>query len=136
MATNVREFTLGIDQFRKLAENQRRQRTKVVAMQGLRELVAGTRADTGRARGNWQAGETRAPSGFLPGRAAPGFRDDGEITERVDPIKVEGDKVLAMDGDDIIWLHNGVPYIGVLEDKDKMLVGTYESLKTWIRSQR
>ena len=124
--TNVRQFEMGLRRFQDRAERRRRGITKAVAIRALEGLVLGTRVDTGRARGNWQTGESRPPEGH-----------DDRIADRggTSTISIGGRQILAMEGDDVIWLHNGVPYIGILEDKDKMLVGTVEALRTWIRSQ-
>lgn len=43
--------------------------------------------------------------------------------------------VLEASGEDVIWLHNGVPYIHVLEDLDRMVETTVESFRTWLQSQ-
>jgi hypothetical protein len=126
-ATNAHEFTLGLERSKVRSRDRHRRLTKAVAMRALEGLVLGTRVDTGRARGNWQAGESRPPEGHDPER-----KDQGGAQT----ISIEGRKVLAMSGSDIIWLHNGVPYIGVLESWDKMLVGNVEALRTWLASQR
>jgi hypothetical protein len=122
--TNMASFALGLQRFRDRAENRRRQITKAVAMEGLNGLVMGTRFDTGRARGNWQAGETRPPEGDVDR-----LDKDGGTTIAAGNREIQG-----MGGDDIIWVHNGVPYISVLEGWDKMLAGTAERLRIWIRS--
>lgn len=129
-ATNIRQFTLGVRRFVKETETERRRLTRAVALRALRGVVLGTRVDTGRARGNWQATEGSPASGELDRADAAGSEGT------VDTLSLEGRKILAMRGDDIIWLHNGVPYIGVLEDKDKMVAGNVQALRTWLRSRR
>jgi hypothetical protein len=126
VTSNLAQFQLGIRRFEQRAEDKRRDIFRAVGMEALRGLVMGTRVDTGRARGNWQAAEGAPPSGAI---------------ERLDPtgqqaIGVEGRTVLAASGSAVLWLHNGVPYIGVLESKDKMLVGNVERLKAWLEAQR
>lgn len=134
--TNVTQFTLGIDRFIDGAEERRKDITRAVALEGLGGVVRDTRVDTGRMRGNWQVGEEQRPEGHKPERGQIGGRADPEITERVDAVQLGTGEILKMDGDKVIWLHNGVPYVGVWEREDKMLVGNFERLKTWIRSQR
>lgn len=124
--TNLAQFQLGIRRFERRADDKRRDILRAVGMEALRGLVMGTRVDKGRARGNWQAGEGTPPTGTV---------------DRLDPsgqstISIEGRKILAMSGSAVLWLHNGVPYIGELEKKDKMLVGNFERLKTWLEAQR
>lgn len=124
--TNVREFTLGIDQFVEETEERRADITKAVTLRGLRGVVLGTRVDTGRARGNWQVAEGDPPVGHDPNR----FDPTGGVTLS------EGSAAIgSASGKDVIWLHNGVPYIEILEQWDSMLEGTYQSLVTWLRSQ-
>lgn len=124
--TNVREFTLSLDQFVEETEGRRRDITKAVTLYGLRGVVLGTRVDTGRARGNWQVGESEPPVGFEPDT----FDPSGQVT-----LSDGAQAIGAASGDDIIWLHNGVPYAEVLEQWDGMVVGTYEAMVTWLRSQ-
>lgn len=123
--TNVREFTLGLERFKKQANDLRRKRTRAVAIEALRGVVYGTRVDTGRARGNWQVTESTPASGYDQELKDP----SGRATASIGATKIE-----AASGDRTIWLHNGVPYINVLEDWDKMVAGTVARLESWIRS--
>lgn len=123
-ATNLLQFQAGLKAFEGLAEEKRRNRVKAVALRALRGVVMSTRVDTGRARGNWQVGETQPPTGTVDRNDKEGGRT----------IAAESRGILTASGDDIIWLHNGVPYAGVLEDKDAMVAGTVEGLRTWLRS--
>ena len=122
--TNMHTFEMGLKRFQGRAETRRRQITQATMMTGLRSLIETTRVDTGRARGNWQVAEGRPPTGEID-RLDP----TGEIV-----MTAEGRKVTTASGTDIIWAHNGVPYIGGLEDMDKMLFGTAHMLRAWIRT--
>jgi hypothetical protein len=134
--TNTHEFTVGIARFAEEAEERHRKRTRAASLYGLRNLVLGTRQDTGRARGNWQVGEADPPEGFDPDVGQVGGRDAGRDvpSQRRDAVSEGAAVIDAASGEDVIWLHNGVPYITILEEKDKMLAGTVEALRTWIRS--
>ena len=107
---------------------------KAVAIRALRGVVMSTRVDTGRARGNWQVGESMPPEGYDQSLAAPGGRSDASIDRREDPIARGNREIGRASGLDIIWLHNGVPYIGILEDWDKMVAGDVAALRTWLAS--
>jgi hypothetical protein len=132
--TNVREFTVGLDAFVEEADERRRQIAKAVGIRALSGVVLGTRVDTGRARGNWQVQEGAPPEGHDPlafhptGGGLPGGRSKDSVAEGTQVV-------LQASGDDVIWLHNGVPYIHILEDLDKMVEVTVELLKTWIGTQ-
>lgn len=132
--TNIREFKLGLERAADEAEEHHAQLVKATGMQALSNVVLGTRVDTGRARGNWQVAEGVPPEGHDPnaydaeGRGVPG----GSARDAI----AEGQQAIAgASGRDIIWLHNGVPYIGILEGLDKMVAGTVEALRTWWRSR-
>lgn len=119
-------FSAALLKFGADAEKKHARLVKAVAMRGLKGVVMGTRVDTGRARGNWQVAEGEPPEGFdLELKDKPGgatmSRGRGKIEEAT--------------GRAVIWIHNGVPYVKYLEDWDKMVEGTYQSLITWIRSQ-
>ncbi len=126
VTSNLAQFQLGIRRFERKAEERRKGITKAVALRALQGLVSGTRVDTGRARGNWQLGEGAPPEGF-----------DESKTDKTgsSTIGIGSREILAMEGDEVIWLHNGVPYIGVLEDKDKMLAGNVQALRAWLKAQ-
>lgn len=134
--TNIREFRLAIDAHNKRTHERRRLMTKAVAMRALEGVVLGTRVDTGRARGNWQVTEGAPADGYDPDLGAVGGRTgDDAPTMRVDPIAEGSAKIEGASGDDTIWLHNGVPYIVFLEERDKMVAGNVEALRTWLMSQ-
>ena len=124
--TNVAAFTLGVRRFVDKQDEKRRKVTKGVAMYAHRNLVFGTRVDTGRARGNWQTEVGDFPDGHDPNR----FDPTGAAT------LAEGSAtILSSSGDEFIGIHNGVPYIAVLESWDHTLAGTVEAARTWLRSQ-
>jgi len=132
--TNVREFTLGLDAFVEEVDEARRGKTKAVTLRALSGVVLGTRVDTGRARGNWQVQEGSPPEGHDPLAYHPS--GEGIAGGHVVVSDDVGEQViLGASGDDIIWLHNGVPYILILEDLDAMVEVTVESLRAWIQSQ-
>lgn len=133
--TNIREFKVALERRADEAEELHAQRTKAATLHALRDVVLATRVDTGRARGNWQVGEGAPPEGHDPGAYAPVGRGVPGGRAR-DPVAEGATQVAAATGRDIIWLHNGVPYIGVLERLDKMVAGATESLRTWWRSRR
>ncbi len=123
--TNIREFTLGVRAFARLVAEERRERTRAVALHALSGVVLGTRVDTSRARSNWQVAEGAPPEGH-----DPESRDLAGSATISHGTRV----ILGASGDDIIWLHNGVPYINILEDMDKMVAGTVEALRTRLAS--
>ena len=136
MATNVKAWSVAIN--RRVASDRERFE-KVFRGAGLYALGSasrGTRRDTGRAAGNWQTTLNEPAEGFIAGRAAPGGRNDGTISERLEPVSAGSRTIGSAKIGDVIWLHNGVPYISILENKDRMVAGTVEALRTWIRSQR
>lgn len=133
--TNVREFTLSLERRADEAEELHAQRTRAVALRALSDVVLGTRVDTGRTRGNWQVGEGTPPEGHDPGAYDPSGRGVEGGSAR-DPIAQGTQAIGAASGRDIIWLHNGVPYIGILERLDKMVTGTVAALRTWLGSRR
>ena len=133
--TNVREFNLRLSEHVDGIEERHAAFTRAVALQANADLVLGTRVDTGRARSNWQVGEGEPPEGFDPntydaiGRGIEGGSVRDALAENARAIS-------EMSGQSVIWLHNGVPYIGILEGLDKMLVGTVTALKTWLDGRR
>lgn len=136
MATNVKAWSVAVN--RRVAQNraQFEQVFRGGGLYALGSVVRGTRRDTGRAAGNWQVELNDPPEGFIQGRAVPGGRNDGTITERVDPV-TEGSRPIGRAKlGDVIWIHNGLPYISILENKDRTMRGTVEALRTWLRAQR
>lgn len=107
MTSNIRQFTLAVDQFVDVTVPEQVQAAQAkIGLQGLRGLVLKTPVDTGRARGNWQA-SSGAPA-------------TGEIT-RTDKaggsvISAEQASILTAEPYSVIYLTNNVPYILKLED--------------------
>ncbi len=101
---------------------------KMASLYALRNVVLGTRVDTGRARGNWQLSQGAAPIGFYD----EDLKDPsgGETISRGTGVVQE----LRLNGG-TIWLVNGVPYVVYLEEKDKMVEGTFNALDTWLTAQ-
>ena len=126
--TNFREFALGVRHSVGEFDSARRARCRAVGLRGLRGLVLNTRVDTGRARGNWQTTVGRPATGQIERNDAAGSEGS------VDTVAVESVAVLEWDADDPLWFHNGVDYIEILEGKDKMLAGTVNELRQWLRS--
>lgn len=132
--TNVNEFVVGLERFANETEEKRKQIVRAAGMYGLRGVVFGTRVNTGRARGNWQAAEGQPPVGYDPfAFDAAGRGIDGGTVR--DPIAEGAEVMLNASGNEVLWLHNGVPYIEVLEGWDGMVASTYEALRTWARSR-
>lgn len=124
-ATNIREFTLGIDQFVDDAEDVRRKRVKAVSLRVVRDVVLGTRVDTGRMRGNWQTTVQQPATGYDPERKDK----EGQAT-----IGEGTSAVMSSSGDEMIWMHNGVPYVFVWEDRDRMVEGAVQAATTYLAS--
>lgn len=120
----AREFKLAVNlRAKELVDRELSLLTKAVAIRVLRGVVLGTRVDTSRARSNWQVTELVPAEGYDEDKRDPG----GSITIE------EGNRVIAeATGLSIVWLHNGVPYIGILEDWDKMVHGNVEAMRTWL----
>ena len=131
-----RSFNLALERYTRqdVLEFQKGRMT-VIALEVMKGLTELTPVDTGRAKGNWQ---------FTVGGPA-----EGEV-ERLDP-SAAGTPSLAGQVDvltkaqewkpgDWMWFHNGVPYIGVLNDgtdtreAHHMLELTVERIKNWVGS--
>lgn len=123
MDDGVREFTLGLKEHADRLDVDINALSHAVALRALNGVVLGTRVDTGRARGNWQVGVGTPPEGFDQDLKD---KDGGATIGR--GAGVIGD----WKADQIIWLHDGVPYIGILESWDKMVEGNLEALSTWL----
>lgn len=128
--TNLESFVLRVRRSKGEVRDRHKTRTRAAALYGLQNLVFGTRVDKGRARGNWQVTEGSPAEGFDPER----YDASGSLGN-ADTFGEETQKVLETSGSDIIWIHNGVPYIQVLEGMDHMLAGAVEALRTWLRSK-
>jgi len=127
--TNLQEFKIGVTRRIDESRERHRQRVRAAVLYGLQNLVFGTRVDTGRARGNWQVTEGDPAMGYDWERKDMAGREGNR-----DTFAEESAAIGAASGADIIWIHNGLPYISILEGLDHMLVGAVEALKTWLRS--
>lgn len=126
---NREDFIINIRRQTGVERERHQKRTRAAVLYALQSVVFTTRVDTGRARGNWQASEGRPESGYDPTRY-----DFAGTEGNRDSFSEETAVVLAMSGTDIIWLHNGVPYIQILEGMDHMVRGAVEALRTWLQS--
>lgn len=138
--TSVRSFRIAVTKrVKESTEERPKQIVRATGLYAIRNLIFGTRVDTARARGNWQVTLGDPAEGYDPdvGDISGNPREEGRgvPSRRRDALK-EGEAVVMDAGFDLIWMHNGVPYIGILEQKDKMLAGTVEAIKTWLASQR
>ena len=124
--SNIREFTLWVQREAEMGIERHRDLVRATALRALRGVVMSTRVDTGRARGNWQMTE---------GAPAQGYDEERKDPSGGPTIGVGSIVAAAANGKDVIWLHNGVPYIGILEDMDKMVAGNVAALQTWWDSQ-
>lgn len=124
--SNIREFSLGVRAAAQRVGAKVEDVTQAVALRALNGVVLGTRVDTGRARGNWQVQLGSPPEGH-----------DETLMDKVGSATIgRGARVISTaQGDRVVWLHNGVPYIGILEDRDKMVAGNVQALSTWLQSQ-
>lgn len=105
---SFREFDLGLRQYAEEAvPDAVRDFRDAIALEVLNGVVYETIYDTGRARGNWQV---------TAGTPAEGYDEDMKDQSGA-PTVAKGEAVIARTRDPYmpIWLHNGVPYIGVLE---------------------
>lgn len=123
--SNVREFNAAIARHAPRPEERMTLLLRAASMRGLQGLVLGTRVDTGRARGNWQVTED-AP--------AQGYQEELKDKAGGETIARGSRVALHATLDRMVWIHNGVPYIGYLEQLDKMLAGTFGALTTWAES--
>lgn len=79
---------------------------RAVSFETLKQLMQATPVDTGRARGNWNLSRGSEDASTDPGRRAPTAL--AQAQGRVGSVKMsKGDKV---------YLTNGLPYIGRLND--------------------
>jgi len=108
MSSNLREFDLGVKEYaEKQVPSMMRDFRDAVALEGLRGMVMLSPVLTGRLRGNHQV--------------TVGTPADGEV-EVEDPSGgptiAKGAAVIASATDpfDPIWIHNGVPYAGHVND--------------------
>lgn len=109
MSDNLREFDLGLKTFsEKTVPDAVRDFRDIVSMEALNGVVMLTIYDTGRARGNWQATAGAPAEGYVEDR----MDKPGQAT------RAAGEAVIAETKDPWtpVWLHNGVPYIEVLND--------------------
>lgn len=115
MTDNFREFDLGVKTFTKSVPTAVRDFRDAVALEGLRGVVMLTPVDTGRARANWQTTVGAPASGE---REATDMSGRGETGVPVVHTVVEGAATVATATDPFssIWLHNGLSYIGYLND--------------------
>lgn len=107
MAANVREFELAIDRFEseELPEASRRHQQDI-AIEALESVVKLTPVDTGNARGGWEV------SLGSPSASTSGSRDPiGAATVASGAARIRQAPAYSL-----IWIHNGVAYIGKLED--------------------
>jgi hypothetical protein len=119
MASNYREFNLGVKTFGKTNVPQAVGDFRdAVALEGLKGVVYLTPVKTGRARGNWQTTIGAPASGELNVTDMSGR---GDVGMAVVSATGEGAATIASAADPFasIWLHNGLNYIGYLNDGTK-----------------
>ncbi len=100
----------------------------VLALEALEGVVYLTIVDTGRARGNWQV---------TVGSPAEGF--DAEVFDKVGTETLQqGQAVIetAQDPFEVIWLHNGVPYIVYINDGTETIAAVHMVERTVERISR
>ena len=104
---DFRRFAIDLGKFRGVTEQNARAFKQRIAFQILEGVVMKTPVDTGRARGNWQVtlGDVPQEGLELPPNK-PGQRTINRGETQI---------LNATFGEDI-WIHNNLPYIGVLED--------------------
>lgn len=108
MASNIREFNVGLDNFidQGVPEAADRQ-MRALLLEGLRGVVLSTPVDTGRARGAWEVELEAATI-----TADRGVEDkSGALTLARGLAKMRNARGYAIN-----WITNAVPYIGRLED--------------------
>jgi hypothetical protein len=116
MSSNIREFTIGVREFAQTNVPQAVGDFRdAIALEGLKGVVLLTPVDTGRARGNWQTTIGAPASGEIDatdirGRGAPGAAVIDTNGVGRETIASAADPFAA------IWLHNGLSYIGYLND--------------------
>ncbi|MCR4375332.1 MAG: hypothetical protein NUW22_10825 [Acidobacteria bacterium] len=115
MSDNFREFDLGVKTFTKNVPEAVRDFRDAIALEGLKGVVLLTPVDTGRARGNWQTSIGAPAEGEIAATDMSGRGEDG-----VPVVNTFGDGAStvagAADPFGSIWLHNGLSYIGYLND--------------------
>jgi hypothetical protein len=131
MATNIQVFDLAVGNWSGPELEEKAERTvRAYAMEGLRGLLKTTPVDIGRAKGNWQVTTDRPAEGEIDRLDnSPAGSSDGSPAMR---------DLLGLSWEPwrIIWFHNGVPYIRVLNDGGEnrtahmMLERTMETLRS------
>lgn len=135
MSSNIKAFTLGMTQYAtQTVPGIVRQRMTAIAFEALRTLIELTPVDTGRAKGNWQITLERPAEGELDRRD-----QTPQGISSANPALGDVSGVMAnWEIWQFIWIHNGVPYIGFLNDGTEkmpavhMLERTSEYIKRWL----
>ena len=116
MSSNIREFQIGVKTFgQKNVPGLVREFRDAIALAGLDGFVLLTIVDTGRARGNWQTTIGTPAEGEIEVTDYSGRGQEGYTVIDTDSV---GKAVVATATDPYapIWYHNGVPYIGFIND--------------------
>jgi hypothetical protein len=130
---NLKTWELSFRKELDVTEQRNRNFIRAVALQALRDLILGTRVRDGRARANWQVTVGLPAEGYLEI-----FDESGQATlQKGTATILQTDLFRDMPDNqsNIIWIHNGVPYIPYLEKLDKMLSGAVEAARTRIKSR-
>lgn len=109
MSDNLHEFELSLKEFseKHIPAEVGRMRN-ALALEGIRTLAFLTPVDTGRARGNYQLTIGAPAEGYNP----EAFDKTGQSAAARSAETLSASK----DPWDVVWIHNGVPYITYLND--------------------
>jgi hypothetical protein len=132
MASNIREFEMGLKEFADSIPQQVGQLHRAVMLEGLKGVVLMTPVDTGRARGNWQVSIGSPAVGELETTDKAGgstIAKGSQGIQQVQPYTVS-------------WITNNLDYIEALEGGHSqqapagMLNVTFQRLKGWLGRQK
>lgn len=133
--TNITPFDLALAKYgRETIPSRARDRVQVIAMHATRSLVEKTPRDTGMAKGNWQVTVGDPAEGSIE-------RTDASPAGSASSSPAMRDTERALSGwrpGEFVWLHNGLPYIHVLEvgtlgrPANHMLLRTFTELKAMV----
>lgn len=132
MASNIREFEMGLKEFADSIPAQVGQLHRAVMLEGLKGIVQMTPVDTGRARGNWQVTMDSPAAGEVDAEDKSGGVTLAKGTQGIQQVQPYS----------VSWITNNLDYIESLESGHSqqaphgMLNVTFNRLQSWLARKR